>query len=122
MSGTRYGECPRCKHYVKSFDDSIKFLLKDYYGKVSAEEYEALRKKLQKTANPFVGDQSVRYDYEASLEGNELKFYAYATCEVCGLTGELKDSVPCTNQSRSEEIFEEKIAGIREALNLPRPE
>lgn len=122
MSGNRYVECPRCLHYADKFDAEVKGFHKTYYGKIDADEYDKLRKKLKKIENPFAMGNTVRLDYEAYFnEDGKFEFYAYANCEVCGLQAGHKDDVQPKNQSESKKIFEEKLEELRKKLRLPKP-
>jgi hypothetical protein len=120
MSGDRYVDCPRCKDYVEKFDAEIKGFLKTYYGKIDADEYEILRKRLKKLDNPFAQGNSVRLDYEALFNDiGQFEFYAHANCGVCGLKAYHSGSAVTTNQSESQSIYEEEMRRLRDNLGLP---
>ncbi len=122
MSGTRYSDCPRCEGLAKKFDERVQGFLKSYYGKISPDEYELLRKRLKKYDNPFANFQAcVRLDYEAYVRGNTLHFEASAHCDVCGFEAHMEDETEGKHQSKSQEIFETKVTLIQDWLNLPRP-
>lgn len=121
MSGTRYADCTRCEGLAKKFDERVKGFLKLYYGKIDAEEYEALRKCLKIHKNPFADSEGrLRLDYGAFVKGNTLKFSAGANCDVCGFEVSISGEAPGRHQSKSQEIFEAKIIELQTALDLPR--
>jgi hypothetical protein len=120
MSGDRYVDCPRCIAFVEKFDAEVKGFLKTYYGKIDADEYEILRKRLKKIKNPFAVGNSVRLDYSASFdEDGSFEVEGYANCETCGLQAECSNRAPPTNQSASQAVFEEEMRKLRDNLGLP---
>jgi hypothetical protein len=122
MSGDSYVDCPRCKGFIDKFDAEVKGFLKDYYGKINAEDYEVLRESLKKIKNPFAVGNSVRLDYAASFnKEGEFEFYAHANCEMCGLAARHVGEVRPTNQSHSQDIFKKEIEKLQDKLKLPRP-
>ena len=75
MSGDQYEKCPFCKLNVEK-------ILESKYGKISMEEFNSLKSKLEVKAM----DPTVRVDYEISMNSNgEFTIDFGAICSNCGM-------------------------------------
>ena len=110
--------CPRCADYAKKYDEATTNLLKTYYGAISADEYEILRKRIQKLRNPFRADGYVRVNHEAFFESYRLRVRAGGECYNCGLEVNVDAEAWPTNQDESKSRFEEEIRRLLDNLGL----
>lgn len=79
MSADDWIECPVCH----GLPEKLRNGYKQYYGKVSEEEYEKLKKEYESKS----GEHPVRVDYEYTigLDGEICLFFS-AHCEKCNAT------------------------------------
>ncbi len=86
----RWSTCPRCE--ARRVEDLAKrgAELSAACGKVTADEYEAMKRTFAAFSNARCSPETFREDYEIGLHNGEFTVDYHGKCEDCGLTHTFK--------------------------------
>lgn len=97
MSADAWSQCPRCLDAKGKELDALEMEVYQQYGKVSAEEFHKLEKKLSKweTEEDPLEEGNFREDYEIYGAGKGvIKVYYSGECQDCGLSVDFEFEKP----------------------------
>ena len=88
MSADNWAYCPKCKKIAAQRQTALELECRESYGKVTAEEYLAMLKKIQ---NPPELDVTLREDYKTGIDADGEFTTSYSGhCDKCGLSYKFK--------------------------------
>lgn len=88
MSADNWATCPRCFDREKAKHDEKMAELKAKYGKVSADEWSVISKRI--TERPDVDTETFREDWEIGMYEGIFEVSYSGRCEKCGLAHQFK--------------------------------
>ncbi len=100
MSANYWAICPRCKNRAIRERSAISDQVREAYGNVPVEEWEALSNRVrapldEETFRTFRED----YEFYGAEEGTIIASYG-GSCDVCGLSAELHSETPFWDKSQ----------------------
>lgn len=93
MSATAWDKCPKCVKNNGEQKKELKNKIKTSYGKISVDEFDAMRDSLTNWKYP---QDTLEENYECYISGDKFVMYYYATCIDCGFTHEYDHNEPVT--------------------------
>lgn len=92
MSADNWAVCPRCRDRARASREALFNEAAAAYGKVSADEYEALRAR---ASEPIIAVETFREDYEFyGVEDGTITASYSGSCTVCHLETSFKHVHP----------------------------
>jgi hypothetical protein len=84
MSANNWARCPKCKEKEFSRRKKAEEKVKEFYGKISAEEYFEKLKSLESKKTAEYVKPTIREDYEIGIDGDVFKIKYSGVCSECG--------------------------------------